>query len=94
MALSKLFISPRVPQQYDAGQIARLFRELETQLDLLSTGRQGAYYGALTAAPTTGTYEAGDWIKNSSPSAGGWFGFICVTAGSPGTWKGFGAIEA
>jgi hypothetical protein len=44
--------------------------------------------------PTTGTYAVGDLIYNSSPKAGGFIGWVCITAGTPGTWKGFGAISA
>lgn len=47
-----------------------------------------------TAAPTTGTYEVGDIVYNSAPVAGGTIGFVCTTAGTPGTWKTFGAIAA
>lgn len=45
------------------------------------------------AIPTTGTWTKGSIIYNTSPTAGGFIGWICVTAGSPGTWKGFGTIE-
>jgi hypothetical protein len=44
-------------------------------------------YGS--AAPTTGTYTAGDIVFDSSPTAGSYVGWICVTGGSPGTWKRF-----
>ena len=47
-----------------------------------------------SAVPTTGTYKVGDIVYNSVPTAGGYVGWVCVTAGTPGTWKGFGAIEA
>lgn len=47
-----------------------------------------------TAAPVTGTYKQGDIVYNSAPTAGGFIGFVCVTAGTPGTWKTFGAISA
>jgi hypothetical protein len=47
-----------------------------------------------TAAPTTGTYQYGDIVYNTSPTAGGYIGWVCVVAGSPGTWKGYGAIQA
>ena len=39
-----------------------------------------------TAVPTTGTYAKGDIIINSSPSATA-IGWICTTAGTPGSWK-------
>jgi hypothetical protein len=47
-----------------------------------------------TAAPSSGTYEVGDIVYNSAPVAGGTIGFVCTTAGTPGTWKTFGAIAA
>jgi hypothetical protein len=46
-----------------------------------------------TAAPISGTYEVGDIVYNSAPVAGGTIGFVCTTAGTPGTWKTFGAIS-
>lgn len=49
-------------------------------------------YMSASSVPTTGTWSVGDYVKNSSPSSGGVFGWVCVTSGSPGTWKGFGAI--
>ena len=45
-------------------------------------------------APTTGTWRIGDQAIPSSPTAGGYIGYVCTTAGTPGTWKGFGAIQA
>jgi hypothetical protein len=44
------------------------------------------------AAPVTGTWARGDIVFNSTPSAGGYIGWVCVTAGTPGTWKEFGDI--
>ena len=46
------------------------------------------------AAPTTGAHNAGDRVYNGAPAAGGYVGWICTVAGTPGTWKGFGAISA
>lgn len=39
-----------------------------------------------TAVPTTGTYAKGDIIISSSPNASA-IGWICTTAGTPGSWK-------
>ena len=55
---------------------------------------QGSILGAESSAPTSGTYRVGDIVLNSAPSAGGTIGFVCVTAGTPGTWKTFGNITA
>jgi hypothetical protein len=49
-------------------------------------------YVVASAAPTTGTYSRGQVIWNTAPTAGGYVGWVCVTAGTPGTWKQFGAI--
>lgn len=46
-----------------------------------------------SAAPSAGTWERGDIIFNKEPSAGGKVGWVCTTAGSPGTWKAFGVID-
>lgn len=48
-----------------------------------------AYSGLeyLTAAPTAGDWLQGDLVFNSQPSAGGAPGWMCVTDGTPGTWK-------
>ena len=46
------------------------------------------------AAPTTGNWVVGDIAYNTAPAAGGFLGWVCTTAGAPGTWKTFGAISA
>lgn len=61
---------------------------------LMGSPGSAQYRGIGTAAPTTGTWARGDRVENSAPSAGGWSGWICTTAGTPGTWKGYGVIEA
>ena len=48
----------------------------------------------LAAAPTTGTWARGEYVYNSAPAASGNVGWICVTAGTPGTWKTWGTIGA
>lgn len=49
-----------------------------------------------TAAPTTTAtkYRVGDRVWNTAPAAAGYMGWVCTVTGTPGTWKGFGAIEA
>lgn len=46
-----------------------------------------------TAAPTTGTWKRGDIVYNSTPSAGSIMGWVCVTAGTPGTWVPFAGVQ-
>lgn len=38
-------------------------------------------------APSAGYWTQGDIVWNTSPSAGGAPGWMCVTSGTPGTWK-------
>lgn len=40
-----------------------------------------------TAAPTAGPNKVGNTVYNTAPTAGGVFCWVCVTAGTPGTWK-------
>jgi hypothetical protein len=47
-----------------------------------------------TAAPTTGTWAVGDSVVYNTPTAGGKRGTTCTTAGTPGTWKEYGVIDA
>jgi hypothetical protein len=42
-----------------------------------------------TTEPTTGTWKVGDVAWNSAPAANTSMGWVCVTAGTPGTWKSF-----
>lgn len=39
------------------------------------------------------TGEVGDVVYNNAPAADDYLGWVCVTAGTPGTWKGFGLID-
>lgn len=47
-----------------------------------------------TAAPVAGTWTRGDIVWNTTPSAAGAPGWMCVTAGSPGTWKAMANVAA
>lgn len=47
-----------------------------------------------TPAGNVGTWTIGDRVEYTTPTAGGFIGAVCTTAGSPGTWKTFGAISA
>ena len=44
--------------------------------------------------PTSGSYLKGDICWNQDPSITGYVGWICVTSGTPGEWKPFGALGA
>lgn len=47
-----------------------------------------------TTIPTTGTFARGSIVWNIEPSAGGVPGWMCVTAGTPGTWKAMANLAA
>ena len=47
-----------------------------------------------TAPPVSNTWTRGDILWNSEPSAGGIPGWICVTSGTPGTWKAMANLAA
>lgn len=44
------------------------------------------------AAPTTGTWKVGDIAWNTAPAAGGAPGWVCTTAGTPGTWSAMASL--
>ena len=87
----KLSPDQRLPNNDDIPalktRLSEIFRNLATQLNGVSEGRLSAFHNSYTAAPTTGTWAKGDFIKNSSPTAPTpTIGWICTTAGTPGTW--------
>lgn len=51
-------------------------------------------FGTTPGSNTNGDYAVGDVIINSNPSAGQPFGWVCVTAGTPGTWKVISTIAS
>ncbi|QNG60394.1 right-handed parallel beta-helix repeat-containing protein [Bacillus sp. PAMC26568] len=53
----------------------------------------GSFNGSMSAPPTDKYWRVGMLIYNSAPTAGGYLGWVCTATGTPGTWKGFGAIQ-
>src|SRR5678815_541505 len=92
--LSKLALINRVPRQYDQAAIQEVVRLIETQGNQLAEGAIAARHGAMTAAPTAGTFVRGDIVWNSTPIAGGPIGWVCVVSGTPGTFAPFGGMAA
>ncbi|NQW92533.1 MAG: hypothetical protein HQ446_00590 [Polaromonas sp.] len=88
--MSKLNKTPRNPVDADTDL---WYRQVASQVNALSEGSIVGTYNALTAAPTSGTYLQGDFIKNKTPTELGASaskyvvtGFICVASGTPGTF--------
>jgi hypothetical protein len=69
-----------------------------THVSALVVGDGGQTDGRLvtygSAAPTSGERARGEIVYNIAPSAGGKVGWVCTAAGTPGTWKAFGVIDA
>ncbi len=47
----------------------------------------------LNAVPDSGTYDRGSIVWNTEPEVGRCVGWVCVRAGSPGSWMPFGEIK-
>jgi len=47
-----------------------------------------------TPIPTVEQYYQGDRVTYINPTASGNIGAVCVTSGTPGTWKTYGAVSA
>ncbi len=54
-------------------------------------GRQAAFG---STAPATGAWMRGDIVWNTSPSLGKPIGWVCIAAGTPGTWVPFEILSA
>jgi hypothetical protein len=61
----KVNTTPRI--NADPAMVAEL-RAHALQINATSEGRIAGAYNAQTAAPTTGTYAQGDFIRNSAPT--------------------------
>lgn len=87
----RLNTDPRLPQNEDPKALKqRLYeinRDVATQVNAMSEGMIQGASNAAAAAPTTGTYAKGDFVRNSAPSELGAasskyviFGWLCVAA--------------
>jgi hypothetical protein len=93
-------IDPQFPGNPDSAytgnlvyQLKRILSVLTNRVNGLSEGRISSIDNAATAAPTTGTWAQGDFIRNSAPAEAGVvttkyvvFGWVCSVSGTPGTW--------
>ena len=86
----KLATAKQLSHEYDRGYLARLFQRLDDQVNNLTEGKLNAITNAQSSAPTTGTYVAGDFVRNNGPIESGGsvvFGWMCTVSGTPGTWS-------
>jgi hypothetical protein len=72
---------------------ANAFRDKATATLRFSDNTLGnAPTDGFAAEPAAGTWSVGEIVYNSAPTAGGTIGWVCTSAGTPGTWKAFGTI--
>jgi hypothetical protein len=89
---TRLNLRQRITNEYNPEVMRAIMADIETFVNLLAGGSIQCR-GTSAAAPTTGSWARGDFLWNSAPSSGGLIGFVCVTGGTPGTWKTWGAIS-
>lgn len=85
---------PRITSVYDSflqGALEFDYMNIKGMSYFYLGGKKHSYG---TAAPTTGTYAVGDTVHNTAPASGSYAGWKCITAGTPGTWRGFGQCGA
>lgn len=83
-----IFLNNNLPVPTDTDHIGRCV--------LKSIGGSASTNAFITygnSTPATGTWNVGDIIYDSSPTTGGFIGWVCTTGGTPGTWKTFGVIS-
>ena len=69
-----------------------MMRRISASVNGLIEGRLAAV-DSFAAAPTTGLWQRGDFVRNSAPIELGAaaskyviYGFLCIASGTPGTW--------
>ena len=78
------------------GKLAIGVRTRDSRVDLHVAGAvkyQDHIHQYLNGIPDSGTYIRGDIVWNTEPDVGRCVGWVCVRAGSPGTWMPFGEIK-
>lgn len=89
--MNRLNTDARLPQGGDMPTLLRRLAELQREnaalVNALAEGRMAGAVNAASAAPTSGAYAVGDFVRNSAPSeqgaAGSKYvieGWVCVTA--------------
>jgi hypothetical protein len=87
MNIKRLLID-KTAKADNAGSWSKLLLDIQIAFDAITSRINSRQ----PASPTTGTWQAGDTVYNSAPTTGGYIGWVCTMAGTPGNWKGFGVI--
>lgn len=94
--MPRINLEQYVQEKYDPALTREIMRVVEDAVNRLSEGRIYQRYNAAAAAPTgtTVSYQVGDQVMNSNPvelgSAGSKYmivGWMCIAAGTPGTFR-------
>jgi len=83
---AKQLYSPSASNQVYYGKVAGLDASNNILIELI--------IDVTTPIPTTTQYYQGDRVLYTNPAAAGNIGAVCVTSGTPGTWKTYGVIAA
>ena len=95
-------LGSRIPLKFTTNLTTKTFGRSATQGGgypyfprglFIGNASNGRFLNSGTAAPTTGTFARGDLVLNTSPSATGILGWICVTTGTPGTWVDLAVVS-
>lgn len=91
----RLLPDPRLPNPSASGWAQQLNSRLYELFRSISSAFNMGYMWETegTSAPTSGTWEQGNFCRNTSPSEAGTvgnkyvvIGWVCTVSGSPGTW--------
>jgi len=78
------------------GKMSLGVKSMDPRVDLHVAGSvkfQDHIHQYMDAPPDNGTYNRGDIVWNTNPEVGKCVGWVCVRAGSPGSWMPFGEIK-
>ena len=81
-----VFRSPGINTAETFGTSGTVGRIFHTPVLAVGDGAGGRRVTYADAAPATGEWAQGDRVYNAAASPGGWAAWVCVEAGSPGTW--------
>jgi hypothetical protein len=79
---STIFEYDLIPNQQ--ANINSKYRQPDTDFGLSGVP---VFIGYIAAIPVSGTYRIGDYYLNETAVSGQPWGWVCTTAGTPGTWK-------
>lgn len=86
--------TPATTQDFGTGTAFPHMIEFHDLAMLAQDNGKSRIIGYRGSAPASGAHAKGEIYYNTDPVPGGFIGWVCTTAGTPGTWKTFGVISA